>query len=138
MENEIKNEMDKVVEEISRYRLTDSVTAKHRKLTVLKSLLLEPEETKNYYTLLKEYRYVDEVDELRVGNYIRFFKLNVTTLSLCSGGFLVDIQLSKKMIVLLFKNRNKFFKIKMDECMLFQRNTPQEKILVQILDQIKR
>jgi hypothetical protein len=53
------------------------------------------------------------------------------------GGFLADIQVINQHIVLLFKNRNRFFKLKMDECFLFQKNTPQENLLIQILDQIK-
>jgi hypothetical protein len=128
--------MNKIVEEIDRYRLTNSLTTRHRKESVLKSLTINPEEMRHYQKLLTEYRYVDEVDEFRVGSYLRFFKLNTDTLSLGSGGFLVDFQLHQQQIILLFKNRNRFFRLKMDESMFFQKNTPQEKILVQILDQI--
>ncbi len=129
--------MDQVVEEINRYRLTSSMTVRHRKNEVLKSLTLEPGEMIHYQKLLTDYRYVDEVDEFRVGSYLRFFKLDTQTLDLGRGGFLVDFQLHNQQIILLFKNRSRFFRLKMDECMFFQKNTSQEMILVQILDQIK-
>jgi hypothetical protein len=136
MEPELNDTMDKIVEDIDRYRLTNSLIIRHRKESVLKSLTINPSEMRHYQKLLTEYRYVDEVDEFRVGSYLRFFKLNTDTLSLERGGFLVDFQLHQQQIILLLKNRNRFFRLKMDESMFFQKNTPQEKILVQILDQI--
>jgi hypothetical protein len=134
----MENEMDKLIDEINKYNITDSITIQDRKKQILKKLVLEKDEMNHYQKLLREYRYVDEVDELRIGNYLRFFRLTAETLELRSGGFLVDIQLNKEEIVLLFKNRNKFFKLKLNECIFFQKNTTQEKILIQILDQIKR
>jgi hypothetical protein len=134
----MEDELDKVAEEIEKYQLTDTRTIKERKFMILKKITLDRQELSNYQKLLIYYRYVDEIDELRIGSYIRFFKLNTTTLKLGAGGFLVDIQVSKQGIVLLFKNRTRFFKLRMEECILFQKNTQQENILIQILDQIKR
>jgi len=133
----MEDELDKIAEEIDNYHLTDTRTMKERKTLILKKITIEKKEMNNYQKLLLDYRYVDEVDELRLGSYIRFFKLDVETLELGRGGFLVDIQVKQQRIVLLFKNRNRFFKLKMDECILFQKNTSQENILIQILDQIK-
>ncbi len=129
--------MDNIIEEINQYHLTDTHTIKERKKKILQNLVLEPDEMKHYQKLLSEYRYVDEVDELRLGSYIRFFKLTTDTLELGRGGFLADIQVKKEQIVLLFKNKTRFFKLKLNECILFQRNTTQEKILIHILDHIK-
>lgn len=134
----MEDEMDKVAQEIERFHLTDTRTIKDRKLRILQNITIDKDELTHYYKLLTSYRYIDEVDELRMGSYIRFFKLDTQTLDLGRGGFLADIQVVKQRIVLLFKNRNKFFKLKMDECILFQKNTQQENILIQILDQIKR
>jgi hypothetical protein len=43
--------------------------------------------------LLKEYRYVDEIDELRYGSYIRWINIKDpdASLTLLRGGFIVDI-----------------------------------------------
>jgi hypothetical protein len=130
-------EMDKVVEEIEQRHLTDTQTIQERKTIILKKITLDKKEMNHYQTLLLHYRYVDEVDELRLGSYLRFFKLDTDTLELGRGGFLADIQVHHQRIVLLFKNRNRFFRLKMDECFLFQKNTEQERLLIQILDQIK-
>lgn len=138
----MEDEMDKIAEEIEKYHLTDTKTIKERKTTILRELVEKKSQLNEYNDLLSEYRYIDEVDELRIGSYLRFFRIpdeqEHFTLALRNGGFLVDIQVVKQHIMLLFKNRNKFFKIRMDDCFLFQKNTTQEKMLIQILDQIKR
>lgn len=133
----MENEMDKIVEDIEKYHLTDTLTIKERKKSVLENLVSNQKELRHYQKLLLEYRYVDEIDEIRIGSYLRFFRLDTDTLDLRRGGFLVDVLVNNQQILLLFKNRNRFFKIKMNECIFFQKNTSQENILIQILDQIK-
>jgi len=130
-------ELDKVAKEIEQYHLTDTRTIKARKTLILKNITIDKEELTRYQKLLLQYRYIDEVDELRMGSYLRFFKLDTDTLDLGRGGFLADIQVHQQRIVLLFKNRNRFFRLKMDECILFQKNTSQEELLIQILDHVK-
>jgi len=133
----LESELDKVVEEIEKYQITDTKTIKERKQSILDKLVLEPEEMIHYKKLLIDYRYIDEIDELRLGSYIRFFRLETETLELGRGGFLADIKFKKQKIILLLKNRNLFFQLKMDECILFQKNTTQEQFIIHILDQVK-
>ena len=102
-------QLEKIAEEIEKHHLTDTHTIKERKHIILKKITLDRKEMDKYQNLLIHYRYVDEVDELRPGSYIRFFKLNTDTLELGRGGFLADIQLHQQRIVLLFKNRNQLY-----------------------------
>jgi hypothetical protein len=133
----IESELDQVIDEIQKYQITDTKTIRERKKKVLQNIVIDSEEMKHYQTLLLDYRYVDEIDELRMGSYLRFFRLNTDSLNLGRGGFLADIKMINHSIVLLLKNRNLFFHLKMDECILFQKNTKQEEVLIQILDHIK-
>ena len=133
----MEEELDKVAEEIEKYHLTNTRILKERKNLILQKITLDKRELSHYQKLLLDYRYIDEVDELRMGSYLRFFKLDTDTLEIGRGGFLADIQVNQQRIVLLFKNRNRFFKLRMDECILFQKNTSQENVLIQILDHIK-
>jgi hypothetical protein len=134
----MEQELEQVMEEIKKYNIQDSHTIKKAKLDMLKTLLDNPNEIKEYYKLLKEYRYVDEIDELRYGSYIRWFNIKDpdATLSLLRGGFIADIT-NKNGINILCKNRNKFFTIKMERSVIFQKNTSQEKLLIEILDHIQ-
>jgi len=134
----MEQELEEVMEEIKKYNLQDSQTIKQSKIDMLKTLLDNNNEIKEYYKLLKEYRYVDEIDELRFGSYIRWINIakEPISLALMRGGFIADIT-NKNGINILCKNRNKFFTIKMDKSVIFQKNTSQEKLLIQILDHIK-
>uniref|UniRef100_A0A6C0D1G7 Uncharacterized protein n=1 Tax=viral metagenome TaxID=1070528 RepID=A0A6C0D1G7_9ZZZZ len=133
----MEQELEEVMNEIKKYNIQDSQTIKKAKLEMLKELLSNNSEIKEYYKLLKEYRYVDEIDELRYGSYIRWFNITdpEATLTLLRGGFIADIT-NKNGVNILCKNRNKFFTIKMDKSVIFQKNTSQEKLLIQILDHI--
>jgi hypothetical protein len=130
-------ELEEVMEEIKKYNIQDSKTIKQSKIDILKEILDDVSELKEYYKLLKEYRYVDELDELRYGSYIRWINIskNPVSLTLLRGGFIVDI-INKNGINILCKNRNNLFTIKMDRSVIFQKNTNQEKLLIQILDHI--
>ena len=134
----MEQELEEVMTEIKKYNIQDSDTIKKAKIDMLKELLSNNSEIKEYYKLLKEYRYVDELDELRYGSYIRWFNITnpEASLTLLRGGFIADIT-NKNGVNILCKNRNKFFTIKMDKSVIFQKNTTQEKLLIQILDHIK-
>jgi hypothetical protein len=134
----MEEELEEVMKEIKKFNIQDSDTIKKAKLDMLKELLSNNSEIKEYYKLLKEYRYVDEIDELRYGSYIRWFNIKDpdATLTLLRGGFIADIT-NKNGINILCKNRNKFFTIKMERSVIFQKNTSQEKLLIEILDHIQ-
>ena len=134
----MEQELEEVMEEIKKYNIQDSETIKKAKIDMLKELLSNNTEIKEYYKLLKEYRYVDEIDELRYGSYIRWINIKDpdASLTLLRGGFIADIT-NKNGINILCKNRNKFFTIKMERSVIFQKNTSQEKLLIEILDHIQ-
>jgi hypothetical protein len=131
-------ELEEVMEEIKKYNIQDSKTIKQSKIHILKEILNNDTELKEYYKILKEYRYIDELDELRYGSYIRWINIfkEPISLLLLRGGFIADIT-NKNGINILCKNRNKFFTIKMDRSVIFQKNTKQEEVLIKILDHLK-
>lgn len=133
-------EINKIIDDIDKYKLSDLNTEiiKNRRNNILKQIL-DDDEVKHYKEILNDYRYVDEVDELRIGSFIRYFVLkdNDDVLKLARGGFIVDIQASKENIVILCKNNGIFWKIKINNCVIFQKNTKQEEVLIKILDHLK-
>jgi hypothetical protein len=133
-------ELEKIMDDIDKYKLHDLNTKiiKNRKNEILKQILKD-NELKEYRELLEDYRYVDEVDELRIGSYIRYFVLKEKEdeIKLMRGGFIADIIASKENIMILCKNNGIFWKIKINNCVIFQKNTKQEEVLIKILDQLK-
>jgi hypothetical protein len=140
----MEQELDNIVEDIHKYKLEnlDSTIIKKVKYDVLKSIIEERKELTHFYKLLLDYIYMDEVDEFRLGSYIRFFNLNKAndvSLELLRGGFICDLKTTKDKndILIVCKNGIRFFNIKMNECIIFQKNTKQEKILIEIIDHLK-
>ena len=89
----MEEELHEIMEEIKKYNIQDSKTIKQSKIDILKEILDDASEMKEYYKLLKEYRYVDELDELRYGSYIRWINISKDpiSLTLLRGGFIADI-----------------------------------------------
>lgn len=136
----MEDELNKIVDDIHKYKLEnlDSNTIKKIKLQVLKKITDEKEELILFYKLLNDYRYIDEVDEIRLGSYIRFFNLKrYNSLKLMRGGFVCDLKPTVNDIIILCRNGQRFFNIKINETIIFQKNTKQEKILIEILDHLK-
>jgi len=134
-----EEEINQVIKEIDDRKLLTTGELKSIKNNILQKMLFERDELKYYHKLLSSYRYVDEIDELRYGSYIRWFNIKkIKSLKLLNGGFIVDIKNNNNDIIILCKNsQNKFFNLKMGECIIFQKNTKQETLLINILDHIK-
>lgn len=136
----MQKEIDEITEEIRKYNLKGSQEIKLLKHKILKEMEFETHELKKYHKLLNEYRYIDEIDELRYGSYIRWFNISkkLESIDLMRGGFIVSITPSKDKddIILLCKNGFRFFNVKMNQSIIFQKNTSQEKLLIQILDSL--
>ena len=111
---------------------------KSMKNDYLQKLQLSREKLKEYHTKLKEYRYVDDLSDIQYGRYIRWINLNKPeNITLTSGGIIIDIKILSNGIHLLCKNyQNKKFQIKLDENIIFQRLTPQEKVILSALDYV--
>jgi hypothetical protein len=92
-----------------------------RKKLVLQKLNINGEK-------LKEYRYVDELHELKTGGFIRWVNVNNPS-KLMNGGFVVRVDIEEDGIQILCKNSFHFFQFWFDECFVFQKITPQEHAL---------
>ena len=75
---------------------------------------------------------------MKYGCYIRWIRLkNPDEIKLTNGGVVIDVSVMKDDIYLTCKNnRNRMFKLKMSENIIFQKLTEQEKILLSVLDYV--
>ena len=84
---------------------------------------------------LKEYRHVDELQEFQIGRFIRW--INLSTKTFTNGGFIVRIDIEENGTIITCKNGvNVFFKLKVDECIIFQKITQQEHVLLAAMEHI--
>lgn len=110
----------------------------NRKKNILNSIVSD-EDVDLYLEKLRVYRYVDEIDEMNIGSYIRWFNIkNPKNIKLTNGGFIIDMKYQNDTILLICKNTiNKIFTLKIEECIIFQKLAKQEELIIEILDYIK-
>ena len=108
------------------------------KHNILSELELSEDKYSSIMNSLREYKYIDEIPDLDYGHYIRWIPLkNPTNIKLTNGGILCDIKVNEQ-VSLLCKNRsNRFFQIKLDECLVFQKLSEQEKIILNVINYLK-
>ena len=90
---------------------------------------------------LTNYIYVDELNELRYGTYMRWVKLNdPKNLVLTRGALFCDTKITEDGVFLVCKNVNSpnHFQIKLDECLLFRKLTDQELVLLAAIDHVSK
>ena len=113
-----------------------SETIKDRKETILNELPITKKELGNLTKKLKGYRYVEELQELHIGCYIRWVKLkNVEDeIKLTNGALLCDIKIEDNILLVCKNNMNRIFNVNMSENLIFQKLTDQEKIILYAID----
>jgi len=111
-------------------------------LKILQELHLKKEETLELFKKLVQYKYVDEMDDLKYGTYIRWIPLtNPNLIELKKGAIFCNIKIMDEGVSLVCKNhgpQSKHFQIKLDENLVFQRLTEQEMILLSALDHLSK
>lgn len=108
------------------------------KRKTLEKLVLSKQDTKELLKKLDDYRYVEEIQELQIGNYIRWIDLNnPDKLELNTGAILSEIKVEED-VILVLKNfaSKKFFQININENFIFQKLSNQEKVILYALDHV--
>jgi len=114
----------------------DTKTIKKIKNDMLQKLNLPKDKLKSLHKSLKQYRFIDEIPDIKYGAYVRWINLNYPdNLKLTNGGLVCDIKISNDDIIVVCKNRsNKFFQLKLNESLVFQKITDQERVILSALD----
>jgi len=103
---------------------------------ILQKLHLPSGQLKSLHKSLKQYRFIDELPELKYGSYIRWIPLvNPEKIYLTTGGIICEMKVVDNGIAIVCKNRyNKLFQILMSENLIFQKLTNQEQIILSAMD----
>jgi hypothetical protein len=110
------------------------------KLDVLNEMELTRDTILDYMKKLKLYKFIDELNELKYGAFIRWIPLSdPDNLYLTAGGIICDIKITDTGISIICKNfANKYYQIKFDECHIFQKLTGQEQLILKALDHLAK
>ena len=112
---------------------------KDQKNNILQQLQLERSALKTLHAKLREYRYVDEISDLQYGYYIRWISLkDPNNIKLTNGAHICDIKILNEGVHIVCRNGyNNFMQLNLDENIVFQKLTDQEKIILKTLDYLK-
>lgn len=105
---------------------------------ILQKMHFKPCIIKKFIKTLKDYRFVDDLQDIHYGSYIRWINMSkLDDLKLTNGGIICDIKMTNSGAMITIKNNiNRFFNIKVDESLIFQKLNNEEKIILYALDEV--
>ena len=119
--------------------LTRAQIAKEKN-DILQTMQFEGSDVKSYCKKLKHYRYVDEINQIKHGNYIRWFNIkDPKNIKLVTGAFFMEFKILDEGCHLLCKTvYNKIIQIILDDCIIFQKLSDQEQIILSAVEYLKK
>ena len=108
-------------------------------LKILKELMFDKETLINYLRKLKGYKYIDEIDELKHGAFIKWIPItDPENLPLNQCGLICDIKITDDGIIIVCKNfMHRHYTFKTDEVLIFQKLSKQEMVIISALDHLE-
>jgi len=115
---------------------------KEMNLNILKELQLPRQDTLDIMKKLREYKYVDEMNDLKYGTYIRWIPIeDPDNINLTKGALFCEMKITDDGVFCICKNfgySKRHFQISMDKNLIFQRLTNQELVLLSALDHLSK
>jgi hypothetical protein len=118
----------------------DTQKLSKEKNDILEQLNLTKKDLKVIQKKLKNYRFIEDIKELHYGSYIRWISLKKPDdIRLTNGGIVCDMKEVNSDINIVCKNNmNRLFQLKMSENIIFQKVSDQEKILLHVMDYLRK
>jgi hypothetical protein len=115
---------------------------KEMNLKIIKELHMPKEETLDILKRLNNYKYVDEMNDLKYGTYIRWIPIDdVKQITLTKGAIFCEMKITDDGVFLVCKNFGfniRHFQISMDKNLIFQKLTDSELVLLSALDHLSK
>ena len=117
-----------------------SSVIKQQKNDILQRLQIARERLKYYHETLKRYRYIDNINDLVVGNYIRWLNLrDPTSLQLTNGAYIADFKETDTTIYIVCKTSfGRFFSVDVNTCLIFQKLNHQEETILAVINYLEK
>ena len=115
---------------------------KEMNLNIIKELQLSRKDTLDIMNKLRDYKYVDEMNELKYGSYIRWIPIeDINNIYLTKGSLFCEMKITDEGVFCICKNYgfgSRHFQISMDKNLIFQKLTDQELVLLSALDHLSK
>ena len=88
----------------------------------------------SHIKMLKGYRYVDEISDLKTNVYIKWIRIDSPN-KLTKGAISCSVKITNEGMLVMCKNHfGKFFYLNMEECVIFQKITNEEGVILSAMD----
>ena len=138
--NKLLKALDDDSNEILLNFTSDKITEMN--LNIIKELQLPRKDTLDIMNKLRDYKYVDEMNELKYGAYIRWIPIeDPTNIHLTKGALFCEMKITDDGVFCVCKNfgyNMRHFQLSMDKNLIFQRLTEQELVLLSALDHLSK
>ena len=119
-------------------KLNTKQIAEMNKQVILSIPKMSTKIASSHLKTLNTYRYVDEISDLKSNVYIRWIRLDLPN-KLTKGAISCSVKITNEGMLVMCKNHyGKFFYINMDECVIFQKITSEEGVLLSAMDFITK
>ena len=115
------------------------------KYNMLERLGINDDELESMLHKLADYRYVEELQDIQHGAFIRYVPLTSKNgqkegeIVLKNGGFICEVKILGSGVHLLCRNHfRKIFQLKLDEVLIFQKLSNQEEIILSVFDYLSK
>ena len=107
---------------------------------ILQKLNIKNDKLKLFHKKLKLYRYVDNVEDINYGSFIRWISLKTPNdIKLTNGGIVCDMKTKDESIYIICKNSlNRFFTLTLEENIIFQKLTSQEEVILSAMNYLNK
>ena len=153
MEEILQDEdMKKVLEDALKNESNESIVTKTNKdicnikKNILNEINISNDKREDIYNRLEDYRYIDDINEFKEGSFIRWINLknvsDIDKIKLSNGAVISEIKLKGDDIRIVcklpFGKRMKYMEILGGSCLIFQKLSDQEKIILSVLDYLNK
>lgn len=116
-----------------------SDTLREQRMDALSELHIDADTMTDWLVKLEKYKFVDELQHLQIGRYVRWISLtNPDNLRLIKGGFVCGIYIEDTGIEVEVLAYRKFVQhFSFDNVLIFQRLTKQEEVLLSLVDYLE-
>lgn len=90
------------------------------------SISLSADLIAEFCSKLVEYRFADKIFQLQKGRHVRWIRKGNVDSTLTNGGIIMDIKFTNKGVSILCKNKNRFIQYGFDDCLTYQKLSPDE------------
>jgi hypothetical protein len=136
------NNLLKALDDTTNDHLLNFTTESIRQMTwnILTELELSKKETTDIYNKLKDYKYIDEMSDLKYGMFLRWIPIeDPENIYLTKGSLFCEMKIKDEGVFCVCKNFGfpaRHFQIAMDKNLIFQKLTEPELVLLSALSHL--